>query len=198
MVSTPRFQGPSLSISPGNWLLPKSTCLVIYLQVIAGGETRGLVGRFRYLLCPVLPFAFINMLVIGDQAWHIMKPQSLLTLFLFRCISVASLTRQSVYPDVMSNIEVPVKLIQWPGLELFSTTLDFSDWCRLMYIWCFLHLALVVLHTFNIWSRGTFCSWDKTSTRKVKCLTFQVDQYVTETELLCSFPGPWKSKMQVT
>jgi len=24
---------------------------MIYLQVIAGGETRGLVGRFRYLLC---------------------------------------------------------------------------------------------------------------------------------------------------
>jgi hypothetical protein len=31
-----------------------------------------------------------------------MKPPSLLKLFLFRCISIASFTRQSTYPDVLS------------------------------------------------------------------------------------------------
>jgi len=111
-----------------------------------------------------------------------------------RCISLASFTRRSMYPHVLSNIEVPLKSIQWPVLELFSATLDFSGWCRL---WCFLFLGLVVPHTFNVWSQGTFCSWNKTSTWKLKPPTLHVDQFVTETELLCSFPGSWKSKMQV-
>jgi len=45
---------------------------------------------------------FINVLVMGDQAWLSMKPPSQLKLFLFRYISLASFTRQSMYPDLLS------------------------------------------------------------------------------------------------
>lgn len=94
------------------------------------------------LLSPCI--TFINNLVIGDQAWLSIKPLSLLKLFLFRCISVASFTRQSTYRDVLSNIEVPLKLMQWCMLMLCSAAAD-SGWWRRMDLWCVLHLALVVL-----------------------------------------------------
>jgi len=45
---------------------------------------------------------FINVLVMGDQAWLSMKSLSLLKVFLFRCISIASFTKWSTYPDVRS------------------------------------------------------------------------------------------------
>jgi len=45
---------------------------------------------------------FINVLVMGDQAWLSTRPPSLLKLFLFKCISIASFTRRSTYPDVLS------------------------------------------------------------------------------------------------
>jgi len=52
------------------------------------------------------------MLVVGDQAWLNMKPLSLLKLFFFRCISIASFTRLSKYPDILFNAEVPLKLMR--------------------------------------------------------------------------------------
>jgi len=85
-----------------------------YLPAIADGKTRfGGQSHAPGLLS--LYFTFINMLVIGDQAWLSMQPASLiklLLLFLFMCISVASFTSQSSCPDVLSNIETPVKLMQ--------------------------------------------------------------------------------------
>jgi hypothetical protein len=47
---------------------------MIYLPVIAGGETRGVSGPSQVLalLSPV--FLFINMWVIDDQTWLSMKP----------------------------------------------------------------------------------------------------------------------------
>jgi hypothetical protein len=38
-------------------------------------------------------FSFLNMLVMGDQAWLSVKPPPLLKLFLLRYISIASFTR---------------------------------------------------------------------------------------------------------
>ena len=75
---------------------------------------------------------FINMLVMGDQAWLSMKPPSLLQLLLFRCVSTASCTRRSTCPDVLSNIQLPLKSMQWPVLMLCSPTADFSGCCRRM------------------------------------------------------------------
>jgi len=34
--------------------LPRSVHFITYLPVIAGGKTRGFVGRFKYLLCSIL------------------------------------------------------------------------------------------------------------------------------------------------
>jgi len=45
---------------------------------------------------------FINVLVMGNQAWLSMKPPSLLKLLLFWCISIASFTRWSMNPGVLS------------------------------------------------------------------------------------------------
>ena len=70
---------------------------------------------------------FINNLVIGDQAWLSMKPLSLFKVFLFRYISVASFTMRSTYPDVLLNIEVPLKLMQCCVLMLCSAAAD-SGW----------------------------------------------------------------------
>ena len=72
------------------------------------------------------PLTFISMLVTGDEPWLSMKPPSLLTLFLFGCISFASFTRRSTYPEVPSDIEVPVKSMQWSVLMLSSATVDVS------------------------------------------------------------------------
>jgi hypothetical protein len=70
----------------------------------------------------------------------------LLKLFLFRCISTASFTRQSTYPDLSNTcIEVSLKSIQWPVLMLCSATADFSGWCRCMYLWCSVYLTSIVL-----------------------------------------------------
>jgi hypothetical protein len=85
---------------------------MIYLPIVAGGETRWLVGGVKYMLCSILILLFINMLIIGDQTWLSMKRLSLLKLFLFRCISVASFTGESTYPDVLLNVEVQLKLMQ--------------------------------------------------------------------------------------
>lgn len=94
---------------------------------------------------PALPsphITFINSLVIGDQASFSMKPLSLLKVFLFRCISIASFTRQSTY--VLLNTEVTLKFMQWCMLILCSAVAD-SGWWRRMDLWCSLHLALIVL-----------------------------------------------------
>ena len=53
--------------------------------------------------------SFNNMLVVGDQPWLNLKPLSLLKLFFFRCISIASFTSWSKYPDILFNAEVPMK-----------------------------------------------------------------------------------------
>jgi hypothetical protein len=62
-----------------------------------------------------------------------MKPPSLLKLFVFRCISVASFTRWPKYPDVLSNIRGATEID------------DFTGWYRCIYLWCSLHLASIVL-----------------------------------------------------
>jgi len=72
-----------------------------------------MVGGWSQVLTLLSPhITFINNLIIGDQAWLSMKSLSLLKVFLFRCISIASSTRQSTHPDVLLNIEVPLKLMQ--------------------------------------------------------------------------------------
>jgi hypothetical protein len=41
-----------------------------------------------------------------------MKPSSLLKLFLFRPISIASFTRRTTYPDILCNSEVQLDYMQ--------------------------------------------------------------------------------------
>jgi hypothetical protein len=86
----------------------------------------------------------INMLFTGDQAWLSMKPPSLLKLFLFRCISIYYFANSSSYPDVLFNIEVPIKSIKYPMLIMCFATAEFSGWFRCIYLWCSLHLVLIV------------------------------------------------------
>jgi hypothetical protein len=52
----------------------------------------------------------IRILVTGYQALPNVKSLSVLKLFVFSHIPFPSFTRQS-YPDVLSNIEVPLKLM---------------------------------------------------------------------------------------
>jgi hypothetical protein len=49
------FQGPSLSLSSGNWLHLKAIPVMIYPPITAGGEKRRLVGGVKYLLHLLLP-----------------------------------------------------------------------------------------------------------------------------------------------
>jgi hypothetical protein len=74
-----------------------------------------------------------------------MKSPSMLKLFLFRCVSIPSFASRSIYPDVLSNIEVPIKSIKYPLLMICFATAEFSGWCRGIYLWCSLHLVLIVL-----------------------------------------------------
>lgn len=52
----------------------------------------------------------IHILVTGYQALPNVKSLSVLKLFVFNHIPFPSFTRQS-YPDVLSNIEVPLKVM---------------------------------------------------------------------------------------
>lgn len=65
-----------------------------------------------------------------------------------------------MYPDALSDVEVPVKLMEWPVLLQCSATTDFSGWCSHMSVWCSVHLASIVfllcltynsLHLHRIW-----------------------------------------------
>jgi hypothetical protein len=69
-----------------------------------------------------------NNLVTGFQAQLSVKPLSLLMLFWLSLIWMASLTRWSMYPDALSNIEMLLKLIWCPALMLCSATADFHGW----------------------------------------------------------------------
>jgi len=64
---------------------PFASCYIcLKLWLIASGETS---------TCSVWScLSFIYILVIADQAWHNIQPPSLLELFLFRCVSIASST----------------------------------------------------------------------------------------------------------
>jgi hypothetical protein len=85
------------------------------------------VGGRSHVPAPLGPtFTFISMLVTSDQAWLSTKPPSLLKLFLFRCISIVSIASRSSYPDVLSNIEVPIKSIIYPLLMMCFATAEFS------------------------------------------------------------------------
>ena len=53
----------------------------------------------------------IRILVTGYQAWLNMKSLSVLKLSVFKHIPFPSFIRQSFYPDVLSNIEVPLKFM---------------------------------------------------------------------------------------
>ena len=67
----------------GNWLTQMSVCVMIYLPIIAGGETKRVGGWSQ------VPALFGSALqVIGNEAWLSMKPQPLLKLFLMRCVEV--------------------------------------------------------------------------------------------------------------
>jgi hypothetical protein len=58
------------------------------------------------------------LFLVQCQARLNMKPLSLLKLFVvFSHISFVSCTRQSMCPDVLSNVEVPLKLLWWCRLE---------------------------------------------------------------------------------
>jgi hypothetical protein len=53
--------------SSGSRLLPKSLRVMTYLSVVAGGHTRGLVGKFNYLLCSVLLFLFATAATLAKS-----------------------------------------------------------------------------------------------------------------------------------
>ena len=169
MASKPMFRGPSLSSSSGNWLPLKSVCVIIHLPkplVHCWWRDKKVGGRSQ-VPAPLGPaFTFIIMLVTSDQAWLSTKPPSLLKLFLFRCISIASFASRSSCPDVLSNIEAPIKSIKYPLLMMCFATAEFSGSCRGTYLWCSLHLVLIGLpvcstknfpHTHRIrYTPGTF------------------------------------------
>ena len=151
MVSKPLFQGPSLPSSSGNWLPLKSVCVVIHLPkplVLSWWRDKRVGGESQVpaLLCPA--FTFIHMLVTGDQAWLSTKSLSLLKLSLFSCILIAYFASASNYPDVLSNIEVPINSIKYPMLIMCFATAECSGWCRCIYLWCSLHLVLIVFQVF--------------------------------------------------
>jgi hypothetical protein len=55
-LEIPKVNYLTKASSPGNLLLhPKPVGVMTYRPVTAGGETRGLVGGVKYLLCSVLP-----------------------------------------------------------------------------------------------------------------------------------------------
>ena len=148
MASKPVFQGPSLSSSSGNWLPLKSVCVMIHLPkpLVHSWWWDKRVGEESHvpaLFGPALTFT--NMLVSGYQTWLSVKPPSMLKLFLFTCISIPYFAFSSSYPDVLSNIEVPIKSIKYPMLIMCFATAEFSGWCRCIYLWCPLHLVLIVL-----------------------------------------------------
>jgi len=66
------------------------------------------VGAVKHLFCSGLLFT----LVISDQALLNIKSPSVLKLFLFRFISVASFVRRSTVHDFVSNSKVPLKSMQ--------------------------------------------------------------------------------------
>jgi hypothetical protein len=53
---------------------PKSVCFMILLPVIPGSRTRGVSGWSQVPALLSSVFSFINVLVIGDQAWFSTKP----------------------------------------------------------------------------------------------------------------------------
>lgn len=149
MVSQQTFQGPSLSSPSGNWWWGQrwvsKVCLHIDILSYCSWLWDMTVGGWSQVPALLSPhITSINNLIIGDQAWLSMKPLCLFKVFLFRCISVPSFTRWSTYPDVLLNIEVPLKLMQWCMLMLCSVAAD-SGWWRHVDLWCSLHLALIVL-----------------------------------------------------
>lgn len=121
----------------GNWLPPKSVRIMIYLPVIAGGETGWLVDGVKYLLCSVLLLRSLKC------SLRMIRPGSIWSHRLcgsYSCSGVSiSVALRSTYPDVLSNNEVPLKSM------LCSATADFSGWCRHMYLWCSLLLGLLAL-----------------------------------------------------
>jgi hypothetical protein len=64
---------------------------------------------------------------------------------------------------------VPIKSIKYPVPMMCFATAEFSGWCRGIYLWCSLHLVLIVLpvcptktfpHPHGIWyAPGTFNFW---------------------------------------
>jgi hypothetical protein len=80
---------------------------MIYLLIKAGGETKRVGGQNQVpaLFGPTLQ-------VIGSEGWLSMKPPPLLKLFLFKCVEVFSFKWQSTYPDVLSNMEVSLRLTE--------------------------------------------------------------------------------------
>jgi hypothetical protein len=80
---------------------------MIYLPIKAGGETERVGGQNQVpaLFGPTLQ-------VIGSEGCLSMKPPPLLKLFLFKCVEVFPFKWQSTYPDVLSKMEVPLRLME--------------------------------------------------------------------------------------
>lgn len=127
-VNKPMFQEPSLLLSSGNWLPQIPVCLIYIPAPIPCSWLVAslwvLAGRVKCWLC--FAMFLVSMSVTISQALFNIKPPSLLKLFAFCRISVASFMRQSIYSDVLSNIEVPMKWIWWPALMLCSAISEIS------------------------------------------------------------------------
>jgi hypothetical protein len=82
--------------------------------------------------------------MMGHHAWLRLKPSSLLKLSGCSRISIASLTRQSMYLVAIFNLEVLSKSMRWYVVNECSATTDLSGWFKQTCLRCSLSLALMV------------------------------------------------------